>query len=129
MENFLARYYEDSDTYIATLGENVFLYGDVFDGLVYVGQISDFIGPPLLKFSLSSLQPYVPVITMAGSLGYAIYQNNGNITTGLIMKTLNPTAAILKSEEYEIGLLEIISFFRLKLAKKRNFSEILLNMG
>ena len=106
MENFLARYYEDSDTYIATLGENVFLYGDVFDGLVYVGQISDFIGSPLLKFSLSSLQPYVPVITMAGSLGYAIYQNNGNITTGLIMKTLNPTAAILKSEEYEIGLLE-----------------------
>ncbi len=89
VENFLARYYKDSDTCIAALGENVFLHGDAFDALVYVGQISDFIGPPLLKFSLSSLQPYVPIIAMAGFLGYAIYQNNGNIITGLIMKTLD----------------------------------------
>ena len=106
VENFLARYYGDTDTYIATLGEDVFLYGDVFDGLAFVGQISDFIGPPPLQFSIASLQPYVPIITTAGSLGYAIYQNDGEISTGLIMRTLNPTAAILKSEEYEIELLK-----------------------
>ncbi|NIA19004.1 MAG: hypothetical protein GWP07_00990 [Xanthomonadaceae bacterium] len=106
VENFLARYYPDTETYIATLGEDVFLYGDVFDGLAFVGQISDFIGPPPLQFSISSLQPYVPLITTAGSLGYAIYQNGGEISTGLIMQTLNPTGAILKSEEYEIELLK-----------------------
>ncbi len=106
VENFLARYYPDTETYIATLGEDVFLYGDVFDGLAFVGQISDFIGPPPLQFSISSLQPYVPIITTAGSLGYAIAQNGGDISTGLIMQTLNPTGAILKKEDYEIELLK-----------------------
>jgi len=105
VENFMARYYEDTDTYIATLGEDVFLYGDIFDGLIYVGQISDFIGPPPLQFSFSSLQPYLPVITTVGSLGYAVYQNDGEITTGLIMQALNPIGSVIKSEEYEISLL------------------------
>ena len=105
-EDFLIRYYPDTTTYIGILDENIFLYGEVFGGLIYVGQISDYITYPPLQFSVSSLQPYLPIITTGASLGYAIYQNDGDITTGLLMRTLNPTGAILKSEEYEIGLLK-----------------------
>ncbi|MBW1645875.1 MAG: hypothetical protein JRJ56_06060 [Deltaproteobacteria bacterium] len=60
----------------------------------------------MVMLSISDLQTYAPIITMAGGLGYAIYQNDGQITTGLIMSTLNPTGEILKSQEYEIGLLK-----------------------
>lgn len=107
-EGFLARYYEDTDTYIATLDDHVFLYGDVFGGLVYAGQLDDYdqyLPPPMLQLSFSDIQPYLPVIEMVGSLGYAIYQNDGEITTGLIMRTLNPMGEVLKNQEYMINLL------------------------
>ena len=39
IDNYLARYYENTDTYIGTLGEDVFVYGNIFDGLKKVGQI------------------------------------------------------------------------------------------
>ena len=40
---YLARYYEGTNTYIGTKGEEVYVLGDVFGGLVFVGRISDFI--------------------------------------------------------------------------------------
>jgi len=40
---YFARYYEDTDTYLGTSGEDVFIYGDNFGGLQHVGQITDFI--------------------------------------------------------------------------------------
>ena len=40
---YLARYYPNTDTYIGTKAGKVYVYGDVFDGLRNVGQISDYI--------------------------------------------------------------------------------------
>lgn len=108
-EDFLVRYYEHTDTYIATLGEYVFLYGNIFGGLAYEGQIDeydDYLPPPMLQMSLSDIQPYLPAIKLVGSLGYAIYQNDGDISTGLIMRTLNPMGEVLKNQDYMINLLE-----------------------
>jgi len=41
--SYLARYYSGTDTYIGTLGNDVYVYGNKFGGLMKVGQISDFI--------------------------------------------------------------------------------------
>jgi len=43
INGFLARYYSDTDLYIGTLGNDVYVYGNIFGGLLYVGQISDFV--------------------------------------------------------------------------------------
>ncbi len=43
IEQYLLRYYPHSDTYIGTDGEDVYIYGDIFGGLLKVGLISDFI--------------------------------------------------------------------------------------
>ena len=43
LEDYLVRYYESSDIYLGTLGENVYVYGDEFGGLLFVGIISDFV--------------------------------------------------------------------------------------
>ncbi len=40
---YLARYYSGSNNYIGTKGNDVYVYGDVFGGLLKVGQIGDFI--------------------------------------------------------------------------------------
>ena len=41
--DFLARYYQNTNTYLGTSGEDVYVYGDEFGGLLNVGKISDFI--------------------------------------------------------------------------------------
>ncbi len=41
--HYLARYYKETDTYVGTLGEDVYVYGDIFNGLLHVGKISDYI--------------------------------------------------------------------------------------
>lgn len=43
LNNYLVRYYKNTDTYVGTLGENVYIYGEIFNGLNHVGSISDFI--------------------------------------------------------------------------------------
>ena len=43
IQGYLARYYSKTDTYVGTLGEDVYVYGNVFNGLLYVGKINDFI--------------------------------------------------------------------------------------
>lgn len=43
IENYLVRYYKNTDIYIGTLGEDVYIYGEIFNGLNYVGSIGDFI--------------------------------------------------------------------------------------
>lgn len=43
IENYLARYYKKTDIYLGTSGEDVYVYGDDFGGLLKVGKISDFI--------------------------------------------------------------------------------------
>ncbi|MCB1984378.1 MAG: DUF3465 domain-containing protein [Burkholderiales bacterium] len=40
---FLVRYYPATDTYIGTKGEKVYVYGNVFGGLLSAGVITDFI--------------------------------------------------------------------------------------
>jgi hypothetical protein len=43
LNNYLVRYYSDTDNYIGTKGEQVYVYGDVFNGLSTVGVIPDYI--------------------------------------------------------------------------------------
>ncbi len=43
LDNYLLRYYPDTGNYIGTKGEEVYVYGDVFNGLLRAGVISDFV--------------------------------------------------------------------------------------
>ncbi len=43
LDDYLVRYYPDTDIYIGTRGEEVYVYGDVFKGLLKAGIISDFV--------------------------------------------------------------------------------------
>lgn len=43
LDNYLVRYYPDTDNYIGTRGEEVYVYGDIFNGLSTAGVISDYI--------------------------------------------------------------------------------------
>jgi len=42
---YLVRYYPETDTYIGTKGEEIYIYGDMFGGFRKVGLISEFIDP------------------------------------------------------------------------------------
>ncbi len=43
LNNYLVRYYSNTGNYIGTTGEDVYVYGDVFKGLLKAGVISSFI--------------------------------------------------------------------------------------
>lgn len=43
LDNYLVRYYPDTGNYIGSQGGNVYAYGDIFNGLLKAGIISDFI--------------------------------------------------------------------------------------
>lgn len=43
LNGYLARYYPDTDTYIGTKDFDIYVYGDVFSGLLKVGVIADFV--------------------------------------------------------------------------------------
>lgn len=43
LDDYLVRYYSDTDVYIGTRGENVYVYGNVFNGLLSAGVITDYI--------------------------------------------------------------------------------------
>lgn len=85
-------------------------------GLVFVGcNSSKTVGEEDSEPSLGSnpvvttfktLYEYSPFIKPILGLGYAVYQNDGEFNTGLVMSVLNPEGTILKNQEYEISLLE-----------------------
>jgi Protein of unknown function (DUF3465) len=43
LDNYLVRYYPDTDIYLGTRGGEVYVYGDVFNGLLKVGVFTDYI--------------------------------------------------------------------------------------
>ncbi|MBL8497252.1 DUF3465 domain-containing protein [Nitrosomonas sp. JL21] len=43
LDEYLARYYPDTDIYIGTKDHEVYVYGNAFNGLLKVGLISDFV--------------------------------------------------------------------------------------
>ena len=43
LDDYLVRYYPDTDVYIGTRGEEVYVYGKIFNGLSSVGIIGDYI--------------------------------------------------------------------------------------
>ena len=43
LSGFLVRYYPESNNYIGTKNEEVYVYGDIFNGLLKLGNISDYI--------------------------------------------------------------------------------------
>ena len=43
LNNYLVRYYSNTGNYIGTTGKDVYVYGDVFSGLLKAGVISNFI--------------------------------------------------------------------------------------
>ena len=46
LDKYLVRYYKSTDIYIGTLGKDVYVYGETFNGLMHVGSIEDFIDLP-----------------------------------------------------------------------------------
>lgn len=43
LNNYLVRYYSETNNYIGTSGDEVYVYGDVFNGLLKAGVLTDFI--------------------------------------------------------------------------------------
>lgn len=43
IENYLVRYYPATNSYIGTKGTDVYVYGDVFGGLIQLGKIGDYV--------------------------------------------------------------------------------------
>lgn len=43
VENYWVRYYKSTNIYVGTLGDEVYVYGDVFNGLKHIGRIGDFV--------------------------------------------------------------------------------------
>lgn len=91
IQGYLARYYSNSDTYIGTLGEDVYVYGNVFNGLLYVGKIGDFIqessaSDNTLIINVDGIElvnPYT-IITDSGSIHipYIVRESNGSPSRG-----------------------------------------------
>ena len=54
--HYIARYYKETNTYVGTVGDDVYVYGDVFNGLLYVGKIGTYI-------DLTALIPTITVDT------------------------------------------------------------------
>ncbi|HBV20373.1 MAG TPA: hypothetical protein DEF07_01465 [Nitrosomonas sp.] len=66
LDAFLVRYYHNTDTYIGTRSEEVYVYGDNFNGLLRVGVIADYIeleadGDELLAQFFANVQSNVQV--------------------------------------------------------------------
>tara|TARA_R110002073_G_scaffold291712_2_gene456889 strand:+ start:107 stop:727 length:621 start_codon:yes stop_codon:yes gene_type:complete len=64
LDNYLVRYYPDTNSYIGTSGEDVYVYGDVFNGLLRIGVLTDYIalepdGDELLAQLLADVQSTV----------------------------------------------------------------------
>ncbi len=55
--------------------------------------------------SMETIKEYFPVLKIVGGIGYAVYNNDGEINTGLIMTVLNPEGTILANQEKELALL------------------------
>ena len=43
LDNYLVRYYPETNNYIGTRDEDIYVYGDVFNGLLRVGVLTDYI--------------------------------------------------------------------------------------
>ncbi|SFP48625.1 Protein of unknown function [Nitrosomonas cryotolerans] len=66
LDQYLVRYYPDTDNYIGTKGEEVYVYGNIFNGLLRSGVISDHIeleadGDELLAQLFANIQGDVQV--------------------------------------------------------------------
>jgi len=56
---YLARHYPDTNIYLGTSGNDVYVHGDLFGGLMHVGVISDYIQPEqesLVEFTVELLE-------------------------------------------------------------------------
>ncbi|MDD2760980.1 MAG: hypothetical protein PHH11_11885 [Methylomonas sp.] len=72
MNGYLVRHYPATNNYIGTLGDDVYVYGNVFGGLVKVGQISDFISIDMPS------QPKTIAFVVEPSIATAINKNLTN---------------------------------------------------
>lgn len=43
LDEYLVRYYPKTDTYIGTKGKEIYVHGNIFGGLLKVGEVTDFI--------------------------------------------------------------------------------------
>jgi len=90
-QGYWARYYTNTNTYIGTLGKDVYVYGDVFNGLLYVGKIGDFIQDSNVSDNtliinvdgVEDVNPYT-IITDSGSIHvpYIVRESNGSPSRG-----------------------------------------------
>ena len=58
LQQYLVRYYDETDTYLGTEDEDVYVYGNIFGGLFYVGKLNELI---------QEICPAVEVPNLSGS--------------------------------------------------------------
>lgn len=94
--------------------------------------------PPLegstVVATFKTLYEYSPFIKPLAGIGYAVYQNDGEFNTGLVMTVLNPEGTILKNQQYEISLLQEMQGTLLDMQNQLNeigsqLDSILLEIG
>ncbi len=86
LEQYWVRYYADNDTYVGTEGENVYVYGNIFGGLLYVGQINDLTQEicPVIEPSLDFFGTYTGTATNIIFNCITSINNRTTISTGSI---------------------------------------------
>lgn len=58
LDGYLVRYYQETDLYLGTMERDIYVYGQIFGGLLKVGQIDDFLQmtpPSVFDFSTQFL--------------------------------------------------------------------------
>ncbi|SET57288.1 Protein of unknown function [Nitrosomonas marina] len=83
LDEYLVRYYPNTNTYIGTKDEGVYVYGNVFGGLLNAGVITDFIEPEvnsdeLLAQLFASVQSNVQVYGTGTVISILSDDLNGN---------------------------------------------------
>ena len=55
LDEYWVRYYSNTENYVGTSGADAYVYGDIFNGLLYVGQVDDLIETicPAMETSLA----------------------------------------------------------------------------
>ncbi len=89
--HYVARYYKGTDTYIGTVGEDVYVYGEVFNGLLYVGKIGTYI----------DLTAQTPTITVDTSLTPPVSE-----LAGFEDREPRPIASISGDDETQVEFIE-----------------------
>ena len=100
LDEYLVRYYAKSNTYIGTKNNEVYVYGDIFNGLLHVGSISDYIeiapdGDILLAELFATQKSDIQVQGKGTVIAILADDNNGTRHQRFIIKLANKQSLLI----------------------------------